>query len=133
MKLDYTLPAYIQSAAAEHQRQVVKTRTLGNTGPDLPEPARYKKSSDTQARRTNEQSKATQLADKAKSEVIDKASEMRHLKYDVIEDADIVQVSVINSSDGTIIRKFPPDKVINLVQKIREKRKSRHKSLDMKL
>ena len=38
MKLDYTPPAFTQSAAAEHQRQVIKTRTLGNSGAELPEP-----------------------------------------------------------------------------------------------
>ena len=128
MKLDYTPPAFTQSAAAEHQRQVIKTRTLGNSGAELPEPKQNnKKVSDDKSRQTRQQSKFEQLAEKAKS--------MRYLKYDLIEDADIVQVSVINSSDGTIIRKFPPDKVVSLVQKIREKLliKSGKKLLDMKL
>ena len=136
MKLDYTPPAFTQSAAAEHQRQVIKTRTLGNSGAELPEPKQNnKKVSDDKSRQTRQQSKFEQLAEKAKSEVLDKFSEMRYLKYDVIEDADIVQVSVINSSDGTIIRKFPPDRVVSLVQKIREKLliKSGKKLLDMKL
>ncbi|MBQ7560562.1 MAG: flagellar protein FlaG [Synergistaceae bacterium] len=138
MKLDYTPPAFTQSAAAEHQRQVIKTRILGNAGAELPEHRQNnneKKISDDKSRQTRQQTKLEQLADKAKSEVLDKASEMRYLKYDIIDDADIVQVSVINSSDGTIIRKFPPDKVVSLVRKIREKflNKSGLNLLDMKL
>ena len=139
MKLDYSPPAFTQSssAAAEHQRQVIKTRTLGNLGAELPDPKADNKkvSEDDKSQRKKQQRKLEKLADEAKSEVLDKFSEMRYLKYDVIEDADIVQVSVINSSDGTIIRKFPPDKVVNLVKKIREKflNKSGIRLLDMKL
>lgn len=138
MKLDYTPPAFTQSTAAERQRQVIKTRKLGNTGAEMPEPKQNnnnKKISDDESRRTSQQTKLEKLADKAKSEVLDKFSELRYLKYDIIEDADIVQVSVINSSDGKIIRKFPPDKVVSLVQKIRERilKKSGRRLLDMKL
>ena len=136
MKLDYTPPAFTQSAAAENQRQVIKTRILGNISAELPEPKpNDKKVSEDKSQRSKQQSKLEQLAEKAKSEVLDKFSEMRYIKYDIIEDADIVQVSVINSSDGTIIRKFPPDKVVSLIKKIREKilNKSGINLLDMKL
>ena len=57
---------------------------------------------------------------------------MRHLKFDVIEDADIVQISVINSGDGTIIRKVPPDKIVSFVRKVREKDSERRRKLDIK-
>lgn len=117
-----------QSPVAEQQRQVVKTKTLGQT-------TKESKSKDT--RKVSEakaletaQAKTEQQADKVRDEVLSRAGEKRHLRYEVIEDADIVQISVINSEDGTIVRKVPSDKVVGLVKKIRERRKQK---LDMKI
>ncbi len=116
---------YSQSPAAELQRQVIRKVTLGKTE-SIPAPRdseSKKNSSETRAAKA-EQSKSdavAQRAQKARAENIDRAAAMRHLRYEVITDADIVQVSVINSEDGTIIRKVPPDKVIGFVKKFREK------------
>ena len=116
---------YSHSPAAEIQRQVIRTKTLGNV-------YSISSSGETESIKESEakiekakQSKSDAIAKKARAENIDRAAEMRHLRYEVITDADIVQVSVINSEDGTIIRKVPPDKVIGFVKKFREKTNER--------
>ena len=116
---------YSHSPAAEIQRQVVRTKILGNVN-SIPAPYEKEsiKESETKAAKV-QQSKSEAIAKKARTETIDRAAEMRHLRYEVITDADIVQVSVINSEDGTIIRKVPPDKVIGFVKKFREKTNER--------
>ena len=118
---------YSHSPAAEIQRQVIRTKTLGNV-------YSISSSGETESIKESEakiekakQSKSDAIAKKARAENIDRAAEMRHLRYEVITDADIVQVSVINSEDGTIIRKVPPDKVIGFVKKFREKTQSKTK------
>ena len=136
MKLsDIPAGAFIQSSAPESQRKIItKTKTLGSpSGDDMPR-KESKKIVDEQAllQKKEHEAHSEQRAQKAKSEILDKAGAMRHLRYDVIEEADMVQVSVINNSDGAIVRKFPPDKVIDIVIKIREKRRRSKKSLDLK-
>ena len=119
-----------QSQSAE-QRQVIRTKTLGHAS-DAPSSSEYKKVADKIAReeaQAKSENRAEQ-ADEIKAKILDKASEMRHLKYDVIEDADIVQISVVSSADGTIIRKVPPDKIVSFVKRIREKEEKR--KLDIK-
>lgn len=112
---------YSHSPAAEIQRQVVKTKTLGDTRSDPPSyETESRKKEEAKAARV-QQAKSDAIAQKARIENIDRAAEMRHLRYEVITDADIIQVSVINSEDGTIIRKVPPDKVVGFVRKFREK------------
>ena len=115
---------YSHSPAAEIQRQVIRTKTLGNV-------YSISSSGETESIKESEakiekakQSKSDAIAKKARAENIDRAAEMRHLRYEVITDADIVQVSVINSEDGTIIRKVPPDKVVGFIRKFREKSSS---------
>ncbi len=54
---------------------------------------------------------------------------MRHLEYEIIEDAKMIQIKVVNTDDGEIIRKIPPDKVVGLVRKIRQ---NKNKRLDIK-
>ncbi|MDR3230909.1 MAG: flagellar protein FlaG [Synergistaceae bacterium] len=44
----------------------------------------------------------------------------RNLKFEVHEDVGIVQVHVIDSTDGRIVRKVPADEVLKLVAFIRE-------------
>ena len=51
-------------------------------------------------------------------EVVDLLTPRRHLEYEVIEEADIVQVQVVNSDDGSIVRKIPADDVVKLVEQI---------------
>lgn len=42
----------------------------------------------------------------------------RHLEYEVIDEADIVQVHVVNTDDGTVVRKIPSDEIVKLVEQI---------------
>ena len=44
----------------------------------------------------------------------------RHLKYEVIDEAGLVQVQVIDTADGNIVRKIPADEIVKLVSRIRE-------------
>lgn len=124
---------YSHSPAAEIQRQVVRTKILGNVNS-------ISSSGETESIKESEsktekakQSKSDAIAKKARAENIDRAAEMRHLRYEIIKDADIVQVSVINSEDGTIIRKVPPDKVVGFVKKFREKTTERKTKRKYKL
>ncbi len=51
-------------------------------------------------------------------EVVDLLTPHRHLEYEVIEEADIVQVQVVNTDDGSIVRKIPGDDIVKLVEQI---------------
>ena len=44
----------------------------------------------------------------------------RHLKFEVIDEAGLVQVQVIDTIDGNIVRKIPSDAIVKLVSRIRE-------------
>jgi uncharacterized FlaG/YvyC family protein len=45
----------------------------------------------------------------------------RKLKYEVLEDAGIVQIQVINAHDGRVVRKIPADEVIRFIMAMKEK------------
>jgi uncharacterized FlaG/YvyC family protein len=45
----------------------------------------------------------------------------RNLKFEIIKDAGILQIQVIDSSDGMVVRKIPSDEVVKLVTHIRDK------------
>jgi uncharacterized FlaG/YvyC family protein len=45
----------------------------------------------------------------------------RELKYEVLEDAGVVQIQVIDANDGRIVRKIPADEVIKLILAMKEK------------
>jgi uncharacterized FlaG/YvyC family protein len=45
----------------------------------------------------------------------------RSLKFDVIEEAGILQIKVLDSRDGSVVRKIPADEVVRLVTHIRKK------------
>ena len=144
MKLgDIPSGAFIQqSSAPEAGRKVIKTVTktitLGSTSGDEALSSAKKESQkiadkkQIETKRQEHEARSEQRAEKVKSAILDEASAMRHLKYEVIEEAEMVQVSVVNNSDGAIIRKLPPDKVINIAVKIREKRRRSKKSLDLR-
>jgi len=44
----------------------------------------------------------------------------RHLRFEVKTEADLVQVQVVNASDGKVIRKIPPDEVVRMVERVNE-------------
>ncbi len=120
-----------QQSPVERQL-VIKTKIIGSAGGEVPAES-FKAKLEAQAR--IQKNYADEKADKARVEMLDRAGEMRHLKYEVIDEAAIVQVSVINTGDGTVVRKVPPDKVVGLVKNIREHKKAseKRKRLDMKL
>jgi uncharacterized FlaG/YvyC family protein len=45
----------------------------------------------------------------------------RNLKFEMIKDAGILQIQVIDSSDGTVVRKIPPDEIVKWVTYIKDK------------
>ena len=119
-----------QSPGKPEQHQVIRTKTLGRTEGDI-QVSEYKKIADKIARQEAD-NKSDDDAKKAINEILDKASEMRHLKHEVIEDADIVQVSVIRTADGSIVRKVPPDRIISFVKRVKEKKDERMHKLDIR-
>ena len=44
----------------------------------------------------------------------------QELKYEVIEEAGMVQIQVINAQDGRVIRKIPADEVVRFIETLRE-------------
>ena len=54
----------------------------------------------------------------------------RKIKYEVIEEADLVQVQVIDTDSGDIVRKIPADDIVELVKKLHDMLSER---LDVKL
>ncbi|MDR2179019.1 MAG: flagellar protein FlaG [Synergistaceae bacterium] len=44
----------------------------------------------------------------------------RNLKFEIIKDAGILQIQVINSTDGAVVRKIPPDEVVKLVAYLKD-------------
>ena len=119
-----------QSPGKPEQHQVIRTKTLGRTEGEI-HVSEYKKIADKIARQEAED-ETNDNAKKAIDKILDKASEMRHLKHEVIEDADIVQVSVVRSADGTIIRKVPPDRIVSFVRRVKEKKDERRQRLDIR-
>ena len=43
----------------------------------------------------------------------------RELKYEVKDDAGVVQIQVIDSRDGRIVRKIPADEVIKIIEQLK--------------
>ncbi len=121
-----------QNSPGERQH-VVKTKTIGKTGSEVPDDSfRAKLEFQQKQRRKQENDSSDEQAEKAKDKLLERIGERRHLKYDVIDEAGLVQMSVINSEDGTVIRKVPPDKVVEFVEGIRKNRR-RTSRFDMML
>ena len=122
-----------QNTSQAEQRQVIRTKTLGRTEGDV-QNSEYKKIAKRILRQEQEQEKKSDddQATEIKNKILDRASERRHLKYEVIDDADIVQISVINSGDGTVIRKVPPDKIVSFIRKVKEETSKRNNKIDIR-
>jgi uncharacterized FlaG/YvyC family protein len=45
----------------------------------------------------------------------------RKLKYEVLEDAGVVQIQVIDANDGRVVRKIPADEVIKFIKAMKDK------------
>ena len=120
-----------QQTPVDERRQAVKTRTLGRTGAVHDDSFREKLEAQQRNRKQNqEQQESDQEAERRREAILQKVGARRHLQYDVIDDAAIVQVSVINTEDGTVVRKYPPDRVVEFVREV--KQTIRHR-LDMRL
>jgi uncharacterized FlaG/YvyC family protein len=57
-------------------------------------------------------------------ELVERTSELlsafdRELKYEMQDEAGVVQIQVIDSRDGRIVRKIPADEVIKIIEHIR--------------
>ena len=122
-----------QNTSQAEQRQVIRTKTLGRTEGDV-QNSEYKKIAKRILRQEQEQEKKSDddQATEIKNKILDRASERRHLKYEVIDDADIVQISVINSGDGTVIRKVPPDKIVSFIRKVKEETSKLNNKIDIR-
>ena len=136
MKMGMTandLPEPFSQTPKTEQHQAVRTKEIGDSGGGFHN-SDYAKVAERIARETarrETRTKSDEKAEKARTANIDRITEMRHLKYDVDDVADIVQVSVINSEDGTVIRKVPPDEVIAFARRIKEKKESRKRSINI--
>ena len=49
-------------------------------------------------------------------ELVDLIAPRPHLEYKIVEDAYMVQVHVVNTDDGIIVRKIPSDEIVKLVK-----------------
>ena len=96
----------------------IKTLELGRTRPEIAvKPVEKAEAPDGEELRSREELK--EVLEKT-LELAELMSPRRHLKYEVIEEADIVQVQVINSNDNTVVRKIPADEIVDLVKQIRQ-------------
>ncbi|MBQ4418851.1 MAG: flagellar protein FlaG [Synergistaceae bacterium] len=124
MRANFNLPISHHSepppnAAAQEERRAVKlklTRELGNIKPDKPLDELGK-----------ERAKDKELSREELQAILEKTAEIskifnskRKIKYEVIEEADLVQIQVIDTDDGKIIRKIPADEIVELVKKLHE-------------
>ena len=65
-------------------------------------------------------------------EVVDLLVPRRHLEFKIIDEADLVQVQVIDTDDGNVVRKIPADEVVELVKQIHKMLSERlDESIDM--
>ena len=113
-----------QKSPVERQ-YVVKTKTIGSTGSEVPDDSfRARLQFHQKQQQQEEENSSEKQADKARADMLERMGERRHLKYEVIDEAALVQVSVINSEDGTVVRKVPPDKVVGLVVRMRKNKKT---------
>jgi uncharacterized FlaG/YvyC family protein len=91
-------------------------------GPSVPRTASA--AVDAQASKGVTDQKALELSEDDLRELLQRTVELvsafdRNLKFEVIEN--VLQIQVIDSSDGTVVRKIPPDEVIKLVTYIKDK------------
>ena len=82
----------------------------------LPEPPELKKSAE-QAAKTVSEEKVRDAVDQANKLAV---AFDRSLKYEYKKEADIYQVSVIDTSKDEVVRKIPPDEVVRFMENIRE-------------
>ena len=94
----------------------LKAIELGKVKPETAESLKVRAEQDQKTGLTKDEEK--DLLEKT-LELVELIAPKRHLEYEVIEEADIVQVHVVNTDDGTIVRKIPSDEIVKLVEQIR--------------
>ena len=121
-------------------RQIIKNKTIGRTEKDPPKPESSNRSDGNTGTKTgglsgNDKNGGESNAQKEFSEYLEKNAALHYLEFEVMDDAGIVQIRVINSDSGTIVRKIPPDNVVNnaadINKKLNRNKRSAHK-LDIK-
>lgn len=121
-----------QQTPVEERRQVIKTKTIGHAEEASDESFRDKLEAQRRDLKQNQQKhESDEQAEKKRAEILAKVGERRHLQYEVIEDAAVVQVSVINTEDGTVVRKVPPDNVVGFIRKFRSSAIRTSRKLDI--
>jgi len=65
------------------------------------------------------------VSEKQVQDAVDQANKLavafdRSLKYEYKKEADVYQVSVIDTSKDEVVRKIPPDEVVRFMENIRE-------------
>lgn len=113
-----------QQTPVEERQQVIKTKTLGRIIEAPDESFRDKLEAKRRDVKQNQQKQDfDEKAEKNRNEILAKVAQRRHLQYEVIEDAAVVQVSVINTEDGTVVRKVPSDNIIEFIRNFRSSAK----------
>ena len=116
-------------------RQIIKTKTFGRAERDPPKPERKSKSESANKNGLSDGTDEKSTAQKEFSEYLEKNAALYYLEHEVIDDAGIVQIRVINSENGSIVRKIPPDNVIDnaaLIRKRLESKKGARNGFDIR-
>jgi uncharacterized FlaG/YvyC family protein len=109
IKLSTEIPPY---SGEDGPRKALRLENLRSAAMEQPPPA--------EAESISELDKETRK--KALSQTVELLSIFdRELKYEVLEDAGIVQIQVIDANDGRVVRKIPADEVIKFIQAMKEK------------
>ncbi|GHS85396.1 hypothetical protein AGMMS49957_01410 [Synergistales bacterium] len=69
---------------------------------------------------------APTLTEEEKRKALENTAEVlsmfdRSLRYEVIEEAELVQLNIIDNKDGSVVRKIPADVVVEFVKALKEK------------
>ena len=97
---------------------VVKTKTFGRTEHDIPE---QKQRVSDKNKDLNQDENNKSYSEREFSEYLERMSETFHLEYEIEDEPKIIQVRVVNTEDGTVVRKIPPDKIVETAGIIRKK------------
>jgi uncharacterized FlaG/YvyC family protein len=112
IKLPTEIPPYPEDSTP---RRALRLDSLKSAAPEQVSPTPK-----IEAEAVSELSKETQ--EKALSQTVELLSLFdRELKYEVLKDAGIVQIQVIDANDGRVVRKIPADEVIKFIQAMKEK------------
>jgi uncharacterized FlaG/YvyC family protein len=100
---------------AEEPRKALRLESLRNAATEQAPPA-----SDADTEAVSELNEESQK--KALSQTVELLSVFeRELKYEVLEEAGVVQIQVIDANDGRVVRKIPADEVVKFIKAMKEK------------